>query len=207
MHEAIPLLRWLVALMLISGFGHWWLLFWPCLALFVFQVAFFRNPRRRAPEDPQILVSPADGKVTDVTEVDEPKFIKGKADRIGIFLSVFDVHVQPSPCDATLQLVDYQPGQFLDARDAGASSKNESQFLGLEMKDGFRIGVKQIAGLIARRIILWRMEDEEVLRGELLGMIKYGSRVELYLPKGGGEILVKPGDRVYGGRTPVARRV
>ncbi len=207
MQAAMPALRWLFIAMVIAVLGRWWGLFWFCLPFFVFHAAFHRNPRRRAPEDPSLLVAPADGKVTDIVEVDEPKFIKGRAKRIGIFLSIFDVHTQPSPCDATLKFVDYQPGQFLDARDRGASSKNESQMLGLETTEGVPLIVKQIAGKIARRIILWRLVDEEIKRGELLGMIRYGSRVELYLPKDFAEILVREGDTVRGGKTPVARRV
>jgi len=203
----MPALRWLFVFMAVGALGRWWGLFWFCLPFFVFHAAFHRNPRRRAPEDPALLVAPADGRVTDIVEVDEPKFIKGKAKRVGIFLSIFDVHTQPSPCDATLKFVDYQPGRFLDARDSDASSKNESQMLGLETPDGTRLVVKQISGMIARRIILWRLMDEEVKRGELLGMIRYGSRVEFYLPQDFGEVLVKEGDRVRGGKTPVARRL
>jgi phosphatidylserine decarboxylase len=202
----MPLLRWLFFLMLIAGLGRWWTLFAPCALLFLVHAAFHRNLRRRAPDNPSILVAPADGRVTDLVIVDEPKFIKGKAWRIGIFLSVFDVHTQPSPCDATLKTVDYQPGKFFDARDPNASPQNESQALGLETTDGMRFVVKQIAGRIARRIILWRLPEEEVARGELLGMIRYGSRVELYLPQSSAEVLVQAGDRVSGGRTPVARR-
>lgn len=205
MREAMPLLRWLLFFMVVGAFGRWWLLFWPSLALFLFHAAFHRNPKRIPTEDTSILVSPADGKVTDVVEVDEPKFIQGKATRIGVFLSVFDVHTQPAPCDATLKWIDYQPGKFLDARSPDCSPLNESQILGLETPGKLKFVVKQIAGLIARRIILYRLVDEEVKRGELLGMIRYGSRVELFLPKGSCEVLVKEGDRVAGGRTPMAR--
>jgi phosphatidylserine decarboxylase len=204
--EAMPLLRWLALFMIIGAVGGWWELFWFCLAIFIFHAAFHRNPRRNPPQDPLFLVAPADGKVTDVTEIDEPKFIKGKAQRIGIFLSVFDVHTQPSPCDSTLKWVEYQPGKFLDARDSNASIKNESQMLGLQTAQGVRLVVKQISGAIARRIILWRLIDEEIGRGDLLGMIRYGSRVELFLPVGFADVLVKPGDRVQGGKTPVAKQ-
>jgi phosphatidylserine decarboxylase len=203
MSYAMPLLRWLVVLMVIGGFGRWWMLFWPSFALFIFHAAFHRNPHRKAPADSSIVVSPADGKVTDITEVDESKFIKGKAHRIGIFLSVFDVHTQPAPCDAKLKLVEYLPGKFFDARDPKCSPQNESQILGLQTPDGTRLIVKQIAGLIARRIVLWRLVEEEVTRGELLGMIRYGSRVELYWPVEAGRVLIKVGDRVKGGETPV----
>ncbi len=207
MAEAVPLLRWLLVIMAVCAVGRWWLPVWPCLAIFIFHLAFHRNPRRAAPEDRSILVAPADGRVTEVIEVDEPRFIKGRALRVGIFLSVFDVHTQPAPCDAALRMADYRPGQFFDARDPNCSSQNESQLLGLETPDGMKLVVKQISGWIARRIILWRLQEEEVQRGDLLGMIRYGSRVELYLPVGSAEILVKAGDRVAGGATPVARRI
>lgn len=203
MSEAMPLLRWLIFLMIVGAFGKFWVLFWPSLALFIFHVAFHRNPTRNAPDDEHIWTSPADGKVTDVLEVEETKFIKGKAVRVGIFLSVFNVHTQPSPCNAKLKWVEYQPGRFHDARDEKCSGENESQMLGLESENGTRFIVKQIAGKIARRIILWRLINEEVKRGDLLGMIRYGSRVEFFIPKGLGEILVKPGDHVAGGKTPL----
>ncbi len=192
--------------MVIGAVGRCWLLFWPCLVAFLFHAAFHRNPRRHPPTDPSLLVAPADGKVTDIVEINEPTFIQGKACRIGIFLSVFDVHTQPAPCDVTLRLIDYQPGKFFDARNPNSSLQNENQWLGLETKDGIRLVVKQIAGWIARRIILWRLPNEEIHRGELLGMIRYGSRVELFLPVGFAEILIRVGDRVRGGATPIARR-
>ncbi len=203
--EAKPVLRWLFIFMAIAFLGRWWELFWLCLVAFLGHAAFHRNPRRKITTDPSILAAPADGKVMDIVEVDEPKFIKGKACRIGIFLSIFDVHTQASPCDTTLKMVDYQPGKFLDARDPNSSPQNESQTLGLETTDGVRLVVKQISGKIARRIILWRFIDEEVAKGDLLGMIRYGSRVELYLPVDFAEPLVKVGDRVYSGKTPIAR--
>jgi phosphatidylserine decarboxylase len=206
MAVAMPLLRWLFFLMLIGGLGRWWFLFWPSLILFIFHAAFHRNPRRKAPEDTSIFVAPADGVVTDIAEVEEPKFVQGKTWRISIFLSVFDVHTQPAPCDGTLKYIGYQPGKFLDARHPDCSPQNEAQFLGLETKDGIRVGVKQIAGAIARRIVLWRLPHEEVRRGELLGMIRYGSRVELFVPSQKFEVQVQVGTRVRGGATPLVRR-
>lgn len=205
MQEAMPLLRWLLFFMVIGAAGRWWTLFGACLPLFIFHAAFHRNPKRRAPEDTSLLVAPADGKVTDIVEVDEPKFIEGKAWRVGIFLSVFDVHTQPAPCNATLKWVDYQPGKFFDARDPNCSPKNESQMLGLQTENGTRLIVKQIAGAIARRILLYRLPEEEVKRGELLGMIRYGSRVELFLPHRAAKVLVQVGNRVKGGETPIAQ--
>ncbi len=207
LHEAMPLLRWFFFLAVVAAIGRWWEFSMVCLLGFLFHAAFHRNPSRKTPNDPSLWMSPAYGKVTDIVEVDEPKFIKGKACRIGIFLSIFDVHTQPSPCDATLKWIDYQPGKFWDARDPHASFQNESQMLGLETPDGMRFMVKQISGWIARRIILWRLLHEEVSCGELLGMIRYGSRVELYVPVDSTKILVQVGNRVRGGSTPVAQRI
>lgn len=201
---ALPLLRWMAFLALVGAAGRVWPLFWGALAAGVLHAAFHRNTRRRPPADPLHLAAPAFGVVADIAEVEEPAFLKGRALRIGIFLSVFDTHTQPSPCDARLAWVDYRPGRFLDARDEHASARNESQWLGLETPDGRRLVVRQIAGLLARRIVLWRQVDEEVRAGELLGMIRYGSRVELYLPAGKAAALVGVGDRVRGGTTPIA---
>jgi phosphatidylserine decarboxylase len=191
-------------LALVGAAGRLWPLFWAALAVGLFHAAFHRDTRRRPPADPATLASPAFGRVADISEVDEPSFLKGRALRIGIFLSVFDTHTQPAPCDARLAWVDYRPGRFLDARDPDAPARNESQFLGLEAPGGRRLAVRQVAGLIARRIVLWRLVDEEVRAGELLGMIRYGSRVELFLPAGKATALVKVGDRVRGGTTPIA---
>jgi phosphatidylserine decarboxylase len=182
MREALPLLIWLFGIGLVAALGRWWVLAGFCLILFLAHALFHRSPSRRHAEDADVLVAPADGKVTDVADLEEEKYIKGTTRRIGIFLSVFDVHTQPAPCDCTLKYTEYLPGKFWDARDPKCSRENESQLLGLEMNQGIRILVRQISGAIARRIVLWRLENEEVRKGELLGMIRYGSRVELYLP-------------------------
>ena len=201
---ALPLLRWMALLVVVGAFGRVWSLFWSALAVGIFHAAFHRNPRRRPPADPEALAAPAYGRIADLAEVDEPLFLKGRALRIGIFLSVFDTHTQPAPCAARLVWVDYRPGRFLDARDPDASTRNESQMLGLETPDGRRLVVRQIAGRIARRIVLWRQMNEEVRAGDLLGMIRYGSRVELYLPADKASARVKVGDRVCGGTTLIA---
>ncbi len=124
---------------------------------------------------------------------------------IAIFLSIFDVHVQRSPVAGTVKLVKYNPGKFLDARHPDAPARNESRTVGIETSDGFRVVIRQIAGLIARRIVGWKNEGDAVASAEHLGMIRFGSRVELYLPPDV-EILVKPGQYAKGGETIVARR-
>ncbi len=155
---------------------------------------------------PTCLIAPADGLVWDVQEVDEPEFIKGRAVRIGIFLSVFDVHVNRSPVDGTVVYAAYKPGKFLDVRHPSCTHENESNTLGIEVADsvapGLRILVRQLSGLIARRIICTHGVGDELARGELYGMIKFGSRTELWLPASHPHaVKVKKGDRVKCGET------
>ncbi|NRA38527.1 MAG: phosphatidylserine decarboxylase family protein [Planctomycetes bacterium] len=159
-----------------------------CVAAFVwlFSIAFFRNPKPRIPQDRLLMVSPATGTVADIEEVDEPDFIGGKALRIGIFLSVFDVHVNRSPLTGTIEYAHYKPGKFLDARHPDATHHNEANTLGMvadpAVYGDLKILVRQISGLIARRIISVAGVGDRLERGELYGMIKFGSRTELWLP-------------------------
>ena len=159
------------------------------------------------PTDPQALVSPADGTITHVDEVDEGDFPGGRAFRIGIFLSVFNVHVNRVPRTGRVLALRYFPGQFCDARDAQCGTVNEQFWIDLgEEPTGRLVRVKQIAGAIARRIVCWLRPGEEVQAGERLGMIKFGSRTEVYLPIDAvDEVLVKPGDKVKGGSTVLLR--
>ncbi len=170
--------------------------------------AFFRNPVRRAPADAALLVSPADGVVRDVEEVDfdQPPFT-GKARRVGIFLSVLNVHVNRAPADLEVVSVVYREGRYLDARSAGCVTENEAMTIaGTATAAGqtFPMGIRQISGAIARRIVCPMQPERRLRRGEIYGMIKFGSRTELYLPLEGVEVRVRPGDRVYGGKTVIA---
>jgi len=177
----------------------------PFAALTLFVLSFFRDPERNPPEDAAAAVAPADGKVTDIGEVDEPLAIGGRALRIGIFLSVFDVHVNRAPLDGTLRHVRYQPGRFLDARDPRCGEENEANLAGFEGSFG-PFAVRQVAGLIARRIVFPFKEGEAVRRGQRLGMIKFGSRTELLVPADAPvEVAVKVGQRVRGGETVLLR--
>jgi len=124
---------------------------------------------------------------------------------VAIFLSVFDVHVQRAPIGGTIKFVQYNKGKFLDARNPDASAKNENRVVGIESVDGFRVTVRQISGLIARRIVGWAGSGAAIAKGERLGMIRFGSRVELFVPPDT-EIAVKVGDHARGGETIVARR-
>jgi len=177
-----------------------------CFALGLFTIAFFRDPERR-PEDPSPLaaLSPADGRVTDIDVVEEPHFLGGRALRIGIFLSVLDVHVNRAPLDGTVRRVRYTPGAFLDARDPECAARNESNLVGFESPRG-PFAVRQVAGLIARRIVCPLVEGRGVARGERIGMIKFGSRTELLVPADAPvDVAVEVGRRVRGGRTIVLR--
>ena len=173
--------------------------------LLVFTVSFFRDPNRTAPKDPKAIVSPADGTIVEIRTVHEPYFLNGEAEMVAIFLSVFDVHVQRAPIDGEIKFVKYHKGKFLDARNMNASLENENRVIGLVGTDGYRVTVRQIAGMIARRIVGWADPGAKLARGERLGMIRFGSRVELFLPPGT-PITAKVGDYTKGGETVLARR-
>lgn len=168
-------------------------------------VWFFRDPDRTGDATEHVLLSPADGTVTDIVEVEEASFIGGKATRIGIFLSPFNVHVNRTPCSGTVRHVEFKAGEFLPAYNPEAPTRNESCSLGLERGDGIKLLVKQITGVLARRIVCPAKNGDVLARGERYGMIKFGSRTELYIPVGTlGMVSVKLGDKVVGGQTPIA---
>ncbi|HUI06891.1 MAG TPA: phosphatidylserine decarboxylase family protein [Verrucomicrobiae bacterium] len=175
------------------------------LVLLAFTISFFRDPERAVPAGAELIVAPADGRVVEIKPVNEPDYLQGEATMVAIFLSVFDVHVQRAPINGEIKFVQYHPGRFLDARNPEASRVNENRVVGIESTDGFRVTVRQIAGTIARRIVAWADTGARPAKGERLGMIRFGSRVELFLPRGT-EITVKVGDHAKGGVTIVARR-
>jgi phosphatidylserine decarboxylase len=177
------------------------------VALWLFVLSFFRDPTRTIPADPDALVSPADGTITDVGEVEDADFPGGRALRIGIFLSIFSVHINRVPRTGRVRELRYYPGAFLDARDGSCGVRNEQFWIDLEdARTGCLVRTKQIAGAIARRIVCWLKPGEAVHAGDRLGMIKFGSRTELYLPVAAArEVLVKVGDRVKGGSTVLLR--
>jgi len=171
--------------------------------LLLFTLYFFRNPERVPSGDENTAVSAADGVVTTIDEVDEGEFLKTKMRRIGIFLSVFDVHVNRSPIAGEVTHSEPKPGGFLDARDPQSSILNQSRTWVISGPLG-TILVKQITGAIARRICPWAVVGDTLGRGERFGMIRFGSRTEVFLPMDA-EVLVKLGDRVRGGETPIAK--
>ncbi len=150
--------------------------------LTVFSLYFFRDPERVTPAGEKLVVSPADGKVLAIEQVEEPDYIKGPALKISIFMSVFSVHVNRYPVSGTLEYRCYRPGKFFNAEFDKASRYNEAMSLGIVTGDGRRVLVRQIAGLIARRIVCPVIEGANAVRGERYGMIRFGSRLEVFLP-------------------------
>jgi phosphatidylserine decarboxylase len=165
---------------------------------------FFRDPERSVPQEPGLIVSPADGKVVVLDEVQEGKFLGRPMRRVGIFMNVFDVHVNRSPVAGTVVSSTHQPGGFKAAQRPEASQANEQQVTLLDGEGDQRLLVVQIAGLLARRIISYIKSGQELARGERLGLICFGSRVDVYLPLGA-EVQVKVGDRVQAGSSILAR--
>jgi phosphatidylserine decarboxylase len=190
--------------MLLVAAVLWWLAApaWAAIPLLAaaFFLWFFRDPERVIPEAPGLIVSPADGKVTDVS----PVVLEGKpCTRISIFLSVFDVHVNRAPVAGVIRSVDYREGKFANAMGAASSAENEQNTVTLESA-GMTVVFKQIAGLLARRIVFNQKPGDSLARGQRVGMIKFGSRTDVIFP-GPAELSVKPGDRVKGGSSILAR--
>ena len=195
--QALPYLAALLAAALVAGwlFAAGWAA--PFVAAAGFVLFFFRDPERVGPAGEGLVVSPADGRVTEVER-------RGDGARISIFLSVFNCHINRAPIAATVTSVTYTPGRFRPAWDARVPAENERNHLDLRAADG-GYGVTQIAGILARRIVCFKRPGDTVARGERLGLIQFGSRTDLHLPAGV-EPVVRVGDRVRGAVTVLARR-
>ena len=204
----------LLVLVLLLGL---FLLFWPAIFLipvgiflllvFIWMLSFFRDPEREISINESILLSPADGTITDIDEVSDSA-LGGKALRIGIFLSVFNVHINRFPCSVRVEKINYKKGKFINAMSPDASRLNESNDTIMvrlnEPKE--RLLVRQITGAIARHIVCKAKEEGEYRQGDRFGMIKFGSRTELHLPVGERfEVTVKIGDKVCAGLSPLVR--
>jgi phosphatidylserine decarboxylase len=164
------------------------------LLLSAFVAFFFRNPRRTIPEDPKVIVSPADGRIVKVERV-------GNVTKLSIFLSIFNVHVNRSPMSGRIEAMDYKPGRFHAAFHHAASVENERNIIMLS-QGNTKLVFTQIAGVIARRIVCWKRVGDSVQKGELVGLIRFGSRVDVLFPAGT-EVTVQIGDRVRGGSSPI----
>ena len=172
------------------------------LILFLFTLYFFRDPSREIPDDNNLILSPADGRIIEISEVIEDTFIKGPSIKIAIFLSLFDVHINRAPCDGKIVLLEYRKGKFLVASDPEASRQNERNSIGLIASNSFKILIRQIAGIIAQRIVCGINLNQEIKKGMQIGMIKFGSRTEIYLSKNKIEkINVKLNDHVKSGES------
>jgi len=169
------------------------------LILLAFVLFFFRNPRRTVPDDVKAIVSPADGRVMSVDEIAEETFLGSKAVRVSIFLSLFNVHINRSPIEGVVKYTSYRPGKYLPAFKSHASDINERNTIGIE-GSGTRVLVHQITGFVARRIVCGVKEGEYLRRGQIFGLIKFGSCTEVIVPAETA-IKVKPGDRVKGAET------
>ena len=173
------------------------------IALFALLLYFFRDPKRIPPMGEGLILAPADGRVMEVQQVHEPRFLQGEGLKISIFMSLFDVHINRAPVEGRVALVEHVPGQFLQAFRPEASEANEHNLVGLKSRYG-RVLVKQVAGILARRVVCWVRPGQKLRAGDRLGIIKFGSRVDLYLPPEA-EPVVQVGDQAHAGVTVIAR--
>jgi phosphatidylserine decarboxylase len=218
--ESLPFARWGLAELQLMGWpllGLAILIGWSgppwCYAAIVplvllgLVVYFFRDPQRTIPADADAIVSPADGVVAEVTELNHYDFLDGPAIRIGIFLSIFNVHINRAPLDGRVVAMHYKPGEFLNALNPESAIRNEFMWIGLEdaKRPGMRMAIRQISGLLARRIVCALKPGQTVQRGEKFGMIKLGSRTELILPRDAVHVEAAVGQVVKAGSTVLAR--
>lgn len=179
-----------------------WLLAFVLTVLVIWVAYFFRDPERTGPRGRDLVISPADGRVIEVVEVDEPAFLQGRAIRISVFMNVFNVHVNRYPVSGRVAYVHYNPGKFLNAAAEKASLDNEQMSIGVQT-ERHRVLFRQIAGLIARRIVTYSRVGDDAEQGERMGIIRFGSRVDVFVPVGS-TIRAQVGDRPLAGVTVLA---
>lgn len=201
--EGWPFILGFWAVLAAFWFLHWTVAFWVWLPVAVWCIAFFRDPERGGERGPNVVIAPADGKVVSIVEVDEPTFVGGRAQRVAIFMNVFDVHVNRYPMDGTVSYRHYNAGRFGHAAEEKASELNEQSSVGLTTAKG-KVLVRQIAGLVARRIITDHAVGATAVQGARMGLIRFGSRVDVFLPPGA-TVAVRVGDRTQAGRSVIAR--
>lgn len=204
--EGIPFLIPIILLTVILGIVGLkvWMSLGILLSLFI--AYFFRNPKRKIPNLQNIILSPADGKIIHVGEVEEDRFLKEKALKVSIFMSLFDVHINRAPVSGKVLERNYLPGKFLVASVEKSSLLNEQNAVLLETEEKLKILLVQIAGFIARRIVCYAQAGDSLRKGEILGLIRFGSRVDLYLPP---EVkpIVRVGQHVKGGESIIGYRL
>ncbi len=173
------------------------------IGLILFVIYFFRDPNRNIPTEASIIISPADGLITDISEVEENSYFKHKTISISIFMSPLDVHINRSPIAGEVDFISYQKGKFKPAKNLENHQQNEKNFIGIK-NNNIQVLVVQIAGIMARRIVNWSSLGQSLEKGEKIGMIKFSSGTKIYLPIDT-EVLVKKGDRVLSGKTIIGR--
>jgi phosphatidylserine decarboxylase len=198
--EGFPFIGAAAGITLLTGWLGWTIAAIGGGVLTLFVSWFFRNPARVIPQGSNLVVAPGDGKVIAIENEFEPRYIKDRSVRITIFLNVFDVHINRIPCEGTVEDVQYQPGLFLVASKPEATIKNEQNALMIRTAQGAKVLCVQVAGLIARRIVCWVCPKDRAVRGERFGLIRFGSRMDTFVPVGT-VIKVAVGDRVKGGET------
>jgi phosphatidylserine decarboxylase len=182
--------------------GGWWILAVVLIAIAIWVPYFFRDPERTGDRGTHLVVAPADGKVVLITEIDEPAFLGARAMRISIFMNVFSVHVNRYPVSGTVRYVRRMAGKFLNAVSEASSAENEQTSVGIDT-GAHRVLVRQIAGLIARRIITYSTDGEEVTQGDRMGLIRFGSRVDVFVPLGS-TLRVRLGEQTSAGTSVIA---
>ena len=198
--EGIPFIGAAVGVTLLAGWLGWIIATVGAAILTLFVSWFFRNPSRVIPQGPRLVLASGDGKVIAIEEEFESRFIKDRSIRVSIFLNVFDVHINRIPCEGVIEDVQYQPGLFLVASKPDATLRNEQNALMIRTAEGTKVLCVQVAGLIARRIVCWVSPRDRAVLGERFGLIRFGSRMDTFLPLGT-SIKVAVGDRVKGGET------
>ena len=199
--EGIPFIITGIILTSISLVLRWNLFAIPLAAITLLTIYFFRDPERKHEDIEKALITPADGKILSIARLDKgDSHFESEAIKISIFMSIFDAHINRVPINGKIDHISYHPGKFFSANRDKASQYNEHNLITLETKNKERITVVQIAGLIARRIVCWIKEGDYVDTGQRFGLIRFGSRIEIYLPPES-RILVKKGDKVKAGQT------
>jgi phosphatidylserine decarboxylase len=197
---------WILLILALLFVASWFVTAWLSLIFLIlicYTFYFFRDPDREVRQDPNTIVAAADGTVTEVIEIEETEILKTKMRRVGIFLSVFDVHTNRAPVDGRVIYRQHREGACLDARSVDCSEKNEAMTWAFE-NPRVTIVVRQLTGAIARRIVAWSDVGDELKKGDRFGMIRFGSRTEVYLPMDA-EVVVRVGERVRGGSAVIAR--
>lgn len=198
--EGIPFIAIPAGVTLLTALLGWLVVAGAGAVATLFVAWFFRNPSRVVPQGQKLVVAPGDGKVIAVEEEFEPRYLKERSVRVTIFLNVFNVHINRTPCDGVIEDVQYQPGLFLVASRPEATLRNEQNAMMIKTSEGMKVLCVQVAGLIARRIVCWISPRDRAIRGERYGLIRFGSRMDTFLPMGT-KLRVAVGERVKGGET------